>query len=154
MSSGLSTLICAKWVQEQNIETTVTSIEGEEYYLEKTAKSLKVEGLSKFSRLIHAPITEKSDFRWHDLSALEGKLEGPYDCLIIDGPPAVQNDMARMPALDVLHHHLAEQCLIILDDANRPGEREIVKRWMEKYPLSVVSKPSTEKGMITLLLTK
>jgi len=154
VSSGLSTLICAKWVQEQNMETTVTSIEADEYYLEKTAKNLNVEGLSKFSCLIHAPIVEKSDFRWHNPSALEGRLEGPYDCLIIDGPPAVQNDLARMPALDILYPYLADCCLIILDDYSRPGEREIVRRWMEKHPLSIVSNPPTEKGMITLLLTK
>lgn len=154
VSSGLSTLICTKWVQDQKMETIVTSIEAEEYYLEKTAKSLKVEGLSKFSRLIHAPITEKSGVCWHDLAALEEQLEGPFDCLIVDGPPAVQNEMARMPALDVLYPHLAEQCLIILDDYSRPGETKIVSQWMKKYPLTVISKPITEKGMIVLKLTK
>lgn len=154
VSSGLSTLVCAKWVQNQTVESSVTSIESSKYYLEKTAKSIDNEGLSQFSRLIHAPISEKSGVFWHDSEVLDRQLDGPYDCLIVDGPPATENKLARFPALDVLMPHLADSCLIILDDYNRPGEREIVRLWLKTYPLSVVSNPETEKGMIVLMLNK
>jgi predicted O-methyltransferase YrrM len=154
VSSGLSTLVCAKWVQNQNVESSVTSIESSKYHLEKTAKSIDNEGLSQFSQLIHAPISEKSGVLWHDSEVLDRQLDGPYDCLIVDGPPATENKLARFPALDVLMPHLADSCLIILDDYIRQGEREIVKRWLKTYPLSVVSSPQTEKGMIVLILNK
>ena len=154
VSSGLSTLVCAKWAQNQNFESNVTSIESSNYYLEKTAKSIEDEGLSQFSRLIHAPISEESGVLWHDSVVLKEYLDGSYDCLVVDGPPANENKLARFPALDLLMPHLADSCLIILDDYNRPGEEEVVRLWLKKYPLSVVSKPKTEKGMVVLLLTK
>ena len=42
--------------------------------------------------------------------------------------------MIRYPALPLLHLHLAEHALILLDDTNRPDERLIAQRWLAEIP--------------------
>jgi len=41
---------------------------------------------------------------------------------------------SRFPALPALADRLAPHALVILDDANREPEREIVERWQQLLP--------------------
>ena len=49
---------------------------------------------------------------------------------IVDGPPAGQNPGARYPALPLLMDRLADRATIFVDDADRPGESEVIKAWL------------------------
>lgn len=51
--------------------------------------------------------------------------------LVVDGPPAGTNTAARYPALPLLVERLADQATILLDDAARPGESDVVSSWLE-----------------------
>ncbi len=50
-----------------------------------------------------------------------------YDFVLIDGPPAYSHDtrMNRVGALEI-HDHLADDFIVIIDDAERPGEDALV----------------------------
>jgi len=59
---------------------------------------------------------------------------GPItDLLIIDGPPNGTQHLARYPALPILFHLLSEDVAVLLDDAFRVDEREIVKLWQKEF---------------------
>ena len=55
------------------------------------------------------------------------------DLLLVDGPPGYGEGMerSRYPALPALEPRLAPGAMVVLDDASRPGEREIIERWTE-----------------------
>ena len=61
-------------------------------------------------------------------SALRGGL---IDLLLVDGPPAYATGygLARYPALPALHDRLAPGATVVLDDVERPGEQEVLRRW-------------------------
>ncbi len=50
---------------------------------------------------------------------------------MVDGPPAYAagHGLARYPALPVLYDWLAPDATLVLDDAERPGEQEVLRRW-------------------------
>lgn len=69
---------------------------------------------------------------WYDPVAF-ADLVG-IDMLLIDGPPGRTGPFARYPAVPVLHDRLSADALVVLDDVNREGERDIVQRWCREYP--------------------
>ena len=60
------------------------------------------------------------------------------DLLVVDGPPAFEDGfgLARHPALPVLRGRLAPGATVVLDDIERPGEREVVRRWEREFGLT------------------
>ena len=98
------------------------------------------EGIGAGVSVLHAPLVPhpraEPGLSWYDEAALtEGlrtALHGDrIDLLLIDGPPAYASGMglARYPALPVLLDRLAPGATIVLDDAERAGEQEVLRRW-------------------------
>jgi predicted O-methyltransferase YrrM len=63
-------------------------------------------------------------------------LPGGINLLLVDGPPGYGDGMAhsRYPAMATLADRVAPDGLVILDDADREPEREIIERWSEEHP--------------------
>lgn len=132
--SGISTLVLARCCQI-NGHGHVVSLENGAEYADATTKNIEALDLGEYASVIHAPLVEYDlnghKHTWYSLD----KLNVPaIDMLVIDGPPAVFDSEARYPALPLLHERLAQHCVVYLDDANRTGERVIVKRWSDKFP--------------------
>jgi hypothetical protein len=75
---------------------------------------------------------------WYDVDVVSGALSGyTYDLLLVDGPPAWMpgHELARLPALPVLARYSAASSTVVLDDADREGEREIVRAWERDSPV-------------------
>jgi predicted O-methyltransferase YrrM len=68
------------------------------------------------------------EFPWYNVDAFRDIDE--IDLLLVDGPPGSLGEMARYPALHVLESQLAPNAVVILDDADRPDEQGIVRRWI------------------------
>jgi hypothetical protein len=90
--------------------------------------------------VIHAPLLPHAlaerGVHWYDPAAvaagLDTALRGDLlDLLLVDGPPAYAtgHGLARYPALPVLRERLAPGATVILDDVERPGEQEVLRRW-------------------------
>lgn len=152
-SSGVSTLVLAQCMKLQG-EGRVYSLEHDREYAQKTVELLERHGLQDWATIICAPLT-KSDVsgqgrEWYDVSKLPEDI-GNIDMLVIDGPPAVVDGQARYPALPLLKSRLSDKAVIVLDDADRPGEKEIVKMWQAEHENLVLSQPQCEKGCAMLV---
>jgi hypothetical protein len=70
--------------------------------------------------------------------------------LVIDGPPGyLQRDM-RHPALPLLSLYFNANTVVMLDDANRKDEQNILTRWLEEFPRWDVRIEPTTRGMAIL----
>lgn len=84
------------------------------------------------AQMHHAPLVPAPDgwpACWYDLS----KLPANIDMLIIDGPSWSIHPFVR-GAAEILFPRLSPGAIILLDDALRPGERAIARRWKKAWP--------------------
>lgn len=95
---------------------------------------------------------EGQTYLWYDLSAI--RLQSKIDIPIDDGPPWQTNPMARYPALPILWDQLADDALILVDDADREDETMMVSRWLESYPIDIVLTEASMKGLTILKVRK
>jgi len=105
-------------------------------YARRTRAMLAAHGLTAVAEVREAPLRELTTngktYQWYDVDQLTD-LNG-IDLLLVDGPPEATGPDARYPALTVLAGRLAGTATVVLDDANRPDERDAVRRWTEEVP--------------------
>jgi predicted O-methyltransferase YrrM len=66
---------------------------------------------------------------WYD----HGPLPARIDLLLIDGPPWTVHPFVR-GAAETLFDRLSVGGTVMLDDAARPGERVVARRWRRRWP--------------------
>ncbi len=74
---------------------------------------------------VHAPLEKRTG--WYAWEAIQ-KIGGPFDLLFVDGP---EDSNVRHLALGGFYFHLEPSSVILLDDANRPGEAQAISTWTE-----------------------
>jgi hypothetical protein len=81
---------------------------------------------------------------WYAGSALGGLPESGIELLLVDGPPGYGEGMAlsRYPALPALAERLAPGALVVLDDAQRDGERRILDAWERELDFGFDRRPA------------
>lgn len=137
LGSGVSTIILARLLRERG--GRLTSLEHDPGWLRVVGSQLDREGLGDVARLLHAPLGDHplglDGAPWYAQDAVQA-LPAGIDLLLVDGPPGYGAGMerSRYPALPVLGERLAPAALVVLDDAARPGEREVVERWESELP--------------------
>ncbi len=85
---------------------------------------------------------------WYDVSAI-ADIDA-IDVVVVDGPPGPLHPLARYPALPLLHDRVRSRGVVLLDDGDRPEEREIVRRWQAALPDWSVDELDLEKGAFRL----
>ena len=70
---------------------------------------------------------------WPGLWYQPGALPDAIDLLIIDGPPWTIHPLTRGSA-ESLFARIASGGAVMLDDAARPGERLVARRWRKAWP--------------------
>ncbi|HEB82857.1 MAG TPA: class I SAM-dependent methyltransferase [Gammaproteobacteria bacterium] len=150
-SSGASTLVLSRCCQ-LNEKGRVYSLENGAEFVQQTRQQLDDFGLADYASVLHAPMKDyllrNRKFQWYDLTHFYPR---GIDLLVIDGPPGVMQKHSRYPALPLLGSHLARQCLIFLDDASRPDERDIVRCWMQEHDEFETEFVDTERGCSVLI---
>jgi hypothetical protein len=68
--------------------------------------------------------------RYADLDGIEGKK---FDLVLVDGPLGTPRN-SRASSLDVLASHLADEFVVVFDDAERVGEQDTSLRFIERTP--------------------
>lgn len=138
LGSGTSS-IWLGYLAEQ-FGASVVSIDHDEEFRQRTDYFLGKHQLMDVVSTVHAPLTplqlDDIDYRWYDRSAFEGLQK--VDLLLIDGPVGTTNRWARYPALPVLWSLLADDAVIVLDDASRPDEARSVESWMNDFDVKIV----------------
>jgi predicted O-methyltransferase YrrM len=72
---------------------------------------------------IHGVATQSYDVR----------LDRRFDAVLVDGPIGTPAH-SRWGTLDLLENHLADEFVVVFDDAERPGERQTIARFLDLRP--------------------
>jgi predicted O-methyltransferase YrrM len=134
----------------------VYSLEHDPAYSAKTRELIRSHNLEEWSTVIDAPLKPMSinDWagEWYDFSRLENNLNNTHiDMLVVDGPPHFTAPLARYPALPVFATSMSPGSHVLMDDANRTGEQEIIRRWGSEYAsFTLVDGLTAEKGIVVL----
>jgi len=137
LGAGMSTVVIARLLAERG--GTLASVEHDPTWADLIRGQLELEGLQGTAGLLSAPLEPNAESwsgaPWYSADAI-ASLPGAIDLLLVDGPPGSPEESAhsRYPALGALAGRLAEDSVVILDDADREPEREIVERWQQELP--------------------
>ncbi|QBI53707.1 class I SAM-dependent methyltransferase [Streptomonospora litoralis] len=133
----------------------LVALEHSERYAELSRQLVRDHGLEDVVEVRYAPLadwspggegaTGEDPQPWYDLAAVED-LDG-IGLVFIDGPPEATARQARYPALPVLMPRCASDAVLILDDAARPDERKMSKRWLRDFPELSAHEEQAEKGV-------
>ena len=148
IGSGSSTIISSLFLKQLG-KGKVISIDHDDRYFDQNKRELQRYGVDNIARLHYAPIKKQhvggKEFLWYDLENIE--IDHKIDMVIVDGPPFKLNEYARYPAVPLLYEYLSDHAIIILDDAHRKDEAQIIKRWSEEYPDLSFEFVGSEKGI-------
>lgn len=146
-SSGTSTVIIAYCLQKLGAGKVV-SLEHDPHYAQRTRDMLALHGLTAFAEVVDAPLVDHQingeSRKWYDVSRLPAT--SGIDMLVVDGPPEATQALARYPAMPLLHARFAQRAVVIMDDGQRPDEREIADRWAKEFGARSSNYMELEKG--------
>jgi len=129
LGAGASTLVTAKALT-LNGGGRLTSFDQHGDFVEATRAWLAEHGLEGD---LHAAelVPTRGDWPglWYDVHHLPERI----DLLIVDGPPWTVHPYVR-GAADSLFDRLPVGGTVLLDDAARPGERVVARRWRKRWP--------------------
>lgn len=134
LGAGVSTIVLARLMRERGGH--VTSVEHEPGWAAFVRRQLEREELTEVATPLAAPLEPHplalDGAPWYARTAV-AELPRAIDLLLVDGPPGYGEGMerSRYPALPVLEDRLSRNAMVILDDATRPGEQDILERWGE-----------------------
>jgi predicted O-methyltransferase YrrM len=130
----------------------VHALEHKPEFAELTRRFLHEHGLDDWAEVVDAPLVEQDTPQgvkpWYDI----GRAEiGTIDMLVVDGPPSNTGPHARYPALALLEDRLSEEAWILVDDTNRPSERQTLDLWKRERPdLAVVERVGSGSTILRL----
>lgn len=155
-SSGVSSIVIGLALKMNNYGTAL-SIDHDISYSKITSENIDINEIEGISTVINCPINdcliEGERWKWYETNGLT--FTNKIDLLIIDGPPRTTQNMARYPAIPILHKYFSDNVIILLDDAKRPDEIVIVEKWIvflkeQNYHVGVTQFNNYEKGMVIL----
>jgi predicted O-methyltransferase YrrM len=126
--AGASTLVAARALQRAG-GGRLYSFDQHEDFVEATRQWLGEFGLDAEIRA--APLQPSP--HWPGLWYQHGPLPDRIDLLVIDGPPWTIHPLTR-GAAESLFDRIAVGGTVMLDDAARPGERLVARRWRKRWP--------------------
>jgi glycosyltransferase involved in cell wall biosynthesis len=152
--SGLSTVILGYLLEKFFPQGILISLEHSYDFYEETLSEINLHRLDKVN-LLFAPLKyyfiDGEEWLWYDISKLDELLSGKrIDFLIVDGPPESTQEEARYPVVPLLKEKLASDFTLILDDANREGERKASLKWKRELEIYHARSLPTEKGTLIL----
>lgn len=127
--TGASSLIIARALEMAGGGTLI-SFEQHADFVDATRDWLGQHGLEADLRAV--PLRPSPD-GWPGLWYDHGPLPQNIDLMLIDGPPWTIHPFTRGAAA-TLFDHIAPGGTIMLDDAARPGERIVARRWKKAWP--------------------
>ena len=128
--SGLSTLMLGMVAGRRGVETWSLEHMAEWHARVTSAVTgYEVPGV----RLSLAPLRDFGDFSWYDPPL--ALMPAEFRLVVCDGPPG-DTPGGRYGLLPVLGERLPAGSLILLDDVERAGELEVLRRWREEAAMS------------------
>ena len=97
--------------------------------------------------ILHTPLRDFNGFSWYDAPLAE--LPKSIDLVICDGPPG-ETLGGRYGLLPLMRARLGKGAVILLDDTERPGEAEVLQRWMGEELFNVAMHESGDGSFAVL----
>jgi len=135
--SGVSTILFA------SLGIELTSLEHDSAWAATCRQFAVDHGLR--TNVVHAPLVSYGDFDWYETPS---DLPSP-NLILCDGPPASTRG-GRYGLLPVLNDRLSRDCLILMDDGERPEDFRTAQQWASDFQLSMNSTTSKSGTTITL----
>ncbi|WP_347303888.1 class I SAM-dependent methyltransferase [Croceibacterium sp. TMG7-5b_MA50] len=130
LGCGASSLVAARAL-ELHGGGRLVSYDQHGPFVAATREWLAGEGVD--ATIHHAPLRNGAGGKWpgswYDLTAVPEQI----DLIIIDGPPWTVHPFVR-GAAEQLFSRLRPGGMVLLDDAARPGERIVARRWRRNWP--------------------
>lgn len=150
LGSGVSSIVIGYALQSYG--GRLISLEHDEAYAARTTQWIAEHGLIGTVDVVLAPLTTHEiggeKWLWYDFDKANlNKAE--VQMVVVDGPPGDVQRYARYPAWPLLWSFCSEDVVVLLDDASRPDEKEVVKRWTATGGLAAVV-GAAEKGIVRL----
>lgn len=143
--SGLTTILLGLLAGRRGID--IYSLEHIPEWHALVSTKLQRFGIPRVT-LFLSPLRDYGSFSWYDppLTCLPDK----FSLVVCDGPPG-RVPGGRYGLLPVLKHHITSSELILLDDADRPGELEVLHRWSTEadVKISLKHKPAGTFAMVS-----
>jgi hypothetical protein len=124
--TGVTTILLAILSERRNIG--VWSLEHSVEWQTRIAQVLAKNGIAP-ARICLSPLIEYGEFVWYEPPLAQ--LPDEFSLVICDGPPGSTKG-GRYGLLPVLGDRLPAGSTILLDDAGRPGELQVIKRWEQE----------------------
>jgi glycosyltransferase involved in cell wall biosynthesis len=97
--------------------------------------------------ILSTPLRDFDGFSWYDAPLAE--LPTSFDLVICDGPPG-ETLGGRYGLLPLMRARLGKGAVILLDDAERPGEVEVLQRWLSEELFNVAMHESADGSFAVL----
>ncbi len=140
IGSGLSTLVLAALGKE------ATTFEHEREFYDQTLSHLKRYNLKGDVRL--APLKSYGEFDWYTVPDHLGQ----FGLIIADGPPGTTKG-GRYGLAPVLRDHFKNNAVILLDDVQRPSERDTLERWQREFGYTYTTRTDKHGHAIGIVKT-
>lgn len=142
--SGATTILMGILCGKRNID--VWSLEHYDEWRQRVSGVLAENGIAT-AHVCAAPLVEYGEFVWYDPPLAQ--MPETFSLVICDGPPGTTKG-GRYGLLPVLGDRLPAGATILLDDAGRPGEAELIKRWETEVPFKTETRGSEERGFAVM----
>ena len=126
--SGLTTIVLHRIAGRRGVPCV--SLEHLAPWVARVAGALR-RGKQDPATILPAPLRDYGEFSWYDVAPED--LPDGIELVVCDGPPG-STPGGRYGLLPVLGGRLAPRVTILLDDAERPGEAEVLERWTRDWP--------------------
>lgn len=136
--SGLSTIMMARLIKKNNLDVKIFSVEHNQEWASIIERYLEKENLRQYVNIIRTDLkeikTNLGNVNWYEYNTIINNINhNKFDLIIVDGPPANAENIkySRYPALINMTDNFEEDFCLILDDANRKGEQQIIKSFLD-----------------------
>jgi glycosyltransferase involved in cell wall biosynthesis len=99
--------------------------------------------------ILHTPLCDFDGFAWYDAPLAD--LPAQFSFVLSDGPPG-ETRGGRYGLLPVMRDRLAANAVIILDDTEREGELQVLRRWQNESSLDLTMHESSAGSFAVLRL--
>lgn len=125
--SGLTTILLGLLIRNREIE--LWSLEDDPEWCERVRSVVNLHGIDNV-RVCLAPLHDYGEYTWY--SPPVDEMPRDVQLVICDGP-AASTPGGRYGLFSVMRSHLANQYVVLVDDADREGERKMLERWEREH---------------------